>query len=129
MVILVQKEEEKYIDIQIIAIVLTIISTFISFLLSYNQKLELQNRKTLFSAKRTFKITKFNRIFFLVLGIIFLYVNYNLYKISKKEGENLKPYELQILASVLTVGAALITLYVVTLSNKEEVADIENPII
>lgn len=124
-----QKEEEKYIDIQIIAIVLTIISTFISFLLSYNQKLELQNRKTLFSAKRTFKITKFNRIFFLVLGIIFLYVNYNLYKISKKEGENLKPYELQILASVLTVGAALITLYVVTLSNKEEVADIENPII
>ncbi len=129
MVILVQKEEEKYIDIQIIAIVLTIISTFISFLLSYNQKLELQNKKTLFSAKRTFKIAKFNRIFFLVLGIIFLYVNYNLYKISKKEGENLKPYELQILASVLTVGAALITLYVVTLSNKEEVADIENPII
>lgn len=129
MVILVRKEEEKYVDIQIIAIILTIISTFISFLLSYNQKLELQNWKTLFSAKRTFKIAKFNRIFLLVLGIIFLYVNYNLYKISKKEGENLKPYELQILASILTVGAALITLYVVTLSNKEEVADIENPII
>ncbi|MBQ9318341.1 MAG: hypothetical protein IJR82_01765 [Bacilli bacterium] len=124
-----KKEEEKYLDIQIIALIFTLISVIISLLLSYNQKLEIQGSKTLFTSKKTFQITKYNRLLILILGITFLYINYNLYKISKKEGENLKPYELQILASILTVITALITLYVVSLSNKGEVADIENPII
>lgn len=129
MVIILKKEEEKYLDIQIIALIFTLISVIISLLLSYNQKLEIQGSKTLFTSKKTFQITKYNRLLILILGITFLYINYNLYKISKKEGENLKPYELQILASILTVITALITLYVVSLSNKGEVADIENPII
>lgn len=127
--IILKKEEEKYLDIQIIALIFTLISVIISLLLSYNQKLEIQGSKTLFTSKKTFQITKYNRLLILILGITFLYINYNLYKISKKEGENLKPYELQILASILTVITALITLYVVSLSNKGEVADIENPII
>ena len=122
-------KEEEYINIQLIALVITLISVFISLLLTYNQKLEIKNLDTLFSSKNTFKLTKFNRILILILGITFLYVNYNLYKISKKEGENLKPYILQIFASILTVITALITLYVVSLSNKENVSDIENPII
>ena len=122
-------KEEEYINIQLIALIITLISVFISLLLTYNQKLEIKNLETLFSSKNTFKLTKFNRILILILGITFLYVNYNLYKISKKEGENLKPYILQIFASILTVITALITLYVVTLSNKENVSDIENPII
>lgn len=123
------KKEEEYINIQIIALVFTLVSVVISLLLTYNQKLEIKNLKTLFNSKTTFKITKFNRIIILILGITFLYVNYNLYKLSKKEGEDLKPYILQIFASVLTVITALITLYVVTLSNKGDVSDIENPII
>lgn len=122
-------KEEEYINIQLIALVITLISVFISLLLTYNQKLEIKNLDTLFSSKNTFKLTKFNRILILILGITFLFVNYNLYKISKKEGENLKPYILQIFASILTVITALITLYVVSLSNKENVSDIENPII
>lgn len=122
-------KEEEYINIQLIALIITLISVFISLLLTYNQKLEIKNLETLFSSKNTFKLTKFNRILILILGITFLYVNYNLYKISKKEGENLKPYILQIFASILTVITALITLYVVSLSNKENVSDIENPII
>lgn len=123
------KKEEEFIDIQLLALIFTLISVVISLLLTYNQKLELKNLKTLFNSKTTFKITKFNRILILILGITFLYVNYNLYKISKKEGEDLKPYILQIFASVLTVITALITLYVVFLSNKGNVSDIENPII
>ena len=123
------KKEEDYINIQIYALFFTILSVIISLVLTINQKLEIKGQKTLFNSKKTFKITKFNRILILILGIVFLYVNYALYKISKKEKEDLKPYILQIFASVLTVITALITLYVVTLSTKGNVSDIENPII
>ena len=123
------KEEIKIIDIQLIAILFTIVSSIISLFLTINQKLELKNLKTLFTTKQTFKITKFNRTLILILGLIFLYVNYRLYQISKEQKEDLKPYELQISASILTVIAALIALYVVSLSTKENVADIENPIV
>ena len=122
------KKEEDYINIQIYALVFSLIGIIISLLLTYNQKLEIQGKDTLFNSKTTFKIAKGNRILFLIIGIVFLYVNYKLYEISKKEGEDLKPYILQILASVLTVAAALVTFYVVTLSNKGDVSDIENPI-
>lgn len=122
------KKEEEYINIQIYALMATLAGIIISLLLTYNQKLEIQGKNTLFNSKTTFKIAKSNRILFLIIGLVFLYVNYKLYIISKKEGENLKPYILQIFASVLTIITTLITLYVVTLSKKGDVSDIENPI-
>ena len=123
------KKEEEYINIQIYALIASLAGIIISLLLTYNQKLELQGKKTLFDSKTTFKMAKGNRILFLIIGILFLYVNYKLYEFSKKEGEDLKPYILQIFASILTFAAAFVTFYVVTLSNKGDVADIENPII
>ncbi len=123
------KKEEEYINIQLYALFFTLISVIISLLLTYNQKLEIKDLDTLFNPKTTLKVAKFNRSLILILGIIFLYVNYGLYQISKTEGENLKPYILQIFASVLTVITAIITLYVIFLSNKGDVSDIENPII
>lgn len=123
------KEEEKIVELQLGVLFFTLLSTVISIILTYNQKLDIKGQKTLFSAKNTYKITKFNRILILILGLAFLYINYKLYEISKKEGEDLRPYQLQIFASILTVITALITLYVVSLSTKESVVDIENPII
>ena len=121
-------KEENYINIQIYALIFSLVGIIISILLTYNQKLEILRKDTLFDNKTTFKIAKSNRILFLIIAIIFLYVNYKLYEISKKEGEDLKPYILQILASILTIAAASVTFYVVTLSNKGDVSDIENPI-
>ena len=123
------KKEEDYINIQLFALIFSFISVIISFLLTYNQKLEVKNLNTLFNSKTTFKIAKFNRSLILILGIVFLYVNYKLYEISRDEGEDLKPYQLQLFASIFTIVSALISLYVVFLSNKGEVSDIENPII
>ena len=123
------KKEENYINIQLFALIFSFISVVISFLLTYNQKLEVKNLNTLFNSKTTFKIAKFNRSLILILGIVFLYVNYRLYEISRDEGEDLKPYQLQLFASVFTIISAFISLYVVFLSNKGEVSDIENPII
>ena len=124
-----KEEEIKYINYQLIGLGLTLVTTIVAFLITYNQKLHLQNKKELFNSKKALKITKINRTTILLIGILFLYINYKLYKISKEEGENLKSYKLQITASSLTTISAIIALYVVFLSNTETIADVENPTI
>lgn len=124
-----KKEEIKTIDIQLIALVFTLITAIISIIITYNQKLEIEEKKTLLSPKNSLRLTLFNRKFILLLSFVFLYVNYSLFKISKEEGENLKPYNLQILASILVIISGIIALYVVSLSTTENVSDVENPII
>ena len=123
-------EEIKLLDIQIIVSVITIITIIISITLIYNQKLDLQNKDTLFSKSKTQKISLINRITLVITASIFLYVNYKLKKISESEGEDTKPYNLQIISSYLTVIASIIVLYVVASTyNIENVSDVENPVI
>lgn len=125
-------EEKEIIAIyaQIIVSAISIIEIIVSILLLYNEKLEIKGEKTLFTANQTQKISVFNRTSILTTAIIFLIINYFLYKISKDQGENLKPYELQIIASYLTIIAAIITLYIVlNPTNEGQIADVENPIV
>ena len=123
------KQEINIINIQFYALILTLVTTFISIIITYNQKRELKNKDPMFSGKQIYNLTLFNRVFILILSFAFLYVNYNLYNISKEQGENLKPYELQLLASILVIASGLIALYVVSLSNTENISDVENPIV
>ena len=124
-----KKEEIDTINIQLIALFLFLFSTIISIIITYNQKLDIENKDTIIDAKDSFKLTLYNRVLILILSLVFLYVNYKLYEISKREGENLKSYTLQIIASIFTIVSGVIALYVVTLSNTEELVDVENPII
>lgn len=124
-----KEEEIKEINLQLFTLFLFLFSGVISILITYNQKLDLENKETIFNSKESYKVTLFNRILIVTLSLIFLYINYKLYKISKEEGENLKPYILQILAGILTVIADFIALYVVNLSTTESIVDVENPII
>lgn len=125
-----KNEEIKQINIQIITLLILIVTTITSLLLTYNQKLDLQNKKTIFNKKQTYNISYINRLIILITTIIFLIINYKLYQISKKEGEDLLVYYLQITASILTVIAALIVFYVVSITpSGDEISDIENPII
>ena len=123
------KEEIKTINVQLFGIGLSLITIILSLLTTYNQKLKLQNKDTILNAKDSLRITYLNRILIILVGLIFLYVNYNLYYISKKQNENLKSYTLQIIASYLTIISSLIAFYVVTLSNTLTVSDVENPIV
>lgn len=122
-------EEIKTINIQLITLIAALISAIISIILTYNQKKDLEGKDTILDSKQLFNLTLFNRIFIIVISFIFLYVNYKLYEISKKEGEDLKPYILQIIASIITIIPGIIALYVVSLSNTENIVDVENPII
>ena len=124
-----KEEEVNTINIQLIALIIALISAVLSIIITYNQKLEIEEKETLFNPEDSLKITLFNRKLILVLSFVFLYVNYVLFKISKEEGEDLKSYKLQILASILVVVSGIIALYVVSLSTTENVVDVENPVI
>lgn len=125
-----KQEEIKQLNIQIIVSLIVIITVITSITLTYNQKLDIQNKKTLFTKKQTHEISYTNRLIILITSVIFLYINYKLYLISKKEGEDLKVYYLQITASILTIIASAIVFYVVSRETVgDEIADVENPII
>ena len=122
-----KNEEIKYINYQIFVLVISIVTSIIAIFITYNQKLSLQGRKKILDGKKTLKVTTFNRIVILLSGIFFLYINYRLYQIAKKQGKTAKSEQLQIAASILVVISELIALYVITLSTTETVADVENP--
>lgn len=124
------KEEIKLLNIQLITSIIVIITVSLSLILTYNQKLNLENKKTIFNKKQTHNVSYINRLIILLTAIVFLIINYKLYQISKKEGEDLKVYYLQIIASVLTTIASLIVFYVVSIEpTGDEISDIENPVI
>ena len=124
-----KKEEIEAINIQLIALFFTVITAIISIIITYNQKLEIEEKEPLFTPKDSLKVTLFNRKLILILSFVFLYVNLILKQISKEEGEDLKPYNLQIIASLFIIVSGIIALYVVSLSNTENVSDVENPVI
>lgn len=123
-----KKQEIGAINIQIIALAITLITTIISIIITYNQKLELKDEDTILNAKDSLKLTLFNRKLILVIAFVFLYINFILYNISKEEGEDLKPYNLQIISSLFIIISGIIALYVVSLSSTENIADVENPL-
>lgn len=124
-----KNEEIEAINIQLITLLVVLVSTIISILITYNQKLDMEDKETIFNSKESFNITLFNRILIVVISFVFLYVNIKLYNISKEEGEDLKSYTLQIIASILAIISGLIALYVVKLSSTENLVDVENPVI
>ena len=122
-----KKEEIKYIDYQIITLVIGVVTSIIAIVITYNQKLAKLGKKTILNNKDTLSLTTINRIVILLSGFFFLYINYELYKIAKAKKQDLKSYNLQIVASILVVISELIALYVISLSSIETNADIENP--
>ena len=125
-----RQKEINLLNLQLITSIIVIVTVTLSLILTYNQKLDIENKKTLFTKKQTHNISYINRLTILITSIIFLFINYKLYQISKKEGEDLKVYYLQIFACVLTTIAAIIVLYVVSIEpSGDEISDIENPVI
>lgn len=122
-----ENEEIKYINYQLIGLGITLITTIIAIIITYNQKLGAEKREKILTNKNSLKLTYFNRILILLIAILFLYINYRFYQINKEKEVSVKADMLQITASILTIISGLIAIYVVTLSTTENIADIENP--
>lgn len=106
------------------------ITLFTSFLLTYDEKLKLLNKKRLFTDQNSHYTNLLNRILFLLILIYNLYINYQQYELEKQKRSDLAPFRQQIYASILNTIAAVIILYVVyeTLNTNDAIAPIENTI-
>ena len=63
-------EEINAVNVQLIALVFALLSAFISIVITYNQKLDLENKDTMYNSKQLYRITLFNRILILVFSLL-----------------------------------------------------------
>lgn len=96
-----EKEEIKYINYQLIGLGITLITTVIAIIITYNQKLGTAKRKKILTNKDSLKLTYFNRILILLVSILFLYINYRFYEIDKEKEVDIKGDILQIILELL----------------------------
>lgn len=123
------EKEIELLNIDITTAVLFIITIIISIYLTYENKQDLLNRKRILNKKDDQYILLFNRLLVLIIVLIILYDNIEGYEIAKEKNKDLKPFKIQIFASVLTVITALLILYVVFYNwDNNSLSDIENPI-
>lgn len=123
-------QESNLLAIQLYTLIFSLVSVLISMVVTYNQKLSVEKKEVLFESKRARNISLFNRILITGIALVFLYVNFKQYILDKETNNNseIKNDKLQIAASLLTIVAALITVYVVYTSSTKTITDIENPL-
>lgn len=120
----------KIIDGQMTASSLYILFLIVSISLTYNEKLELLNKKLLYTRKQASTIAIFNRLLALGIVLYFLYATRELIKITEANNADSSGLRTQMIASELSVLAAIIVLYVVTKdynSSTYGVSQITNP--
>lgn len=104
----------KFLDLQLIATAGFILALIISYTLSYDKKLSLQNKKRLFTNEEAQKLALFQTILVFIIAVCFLYVNYKQYNISKQTHDNSEQdFLLQIETSIFAIISAIIGLYIV----------------
>lgn len=120
--------EIELLDLQLVATYIFIGSLFISILLTYNDKVDMKENKPILTEKEEQFLSIFNRSLVVILGLVFLYINFEGKKIGKIKGDKMKPYNLQIAASELSLISSLIVLYVVVISgNYTIISSVESP--
>ena len=119
------KQKIKYIDVQLIATLGFILALFISFALAYDKKLSLENKNGIFNEKEAQNLALFQTTLVFIIAAIFLYVNYEQYKIAKETNDDeQKDLLLQIETSILAIISALIGLYIVFKNYRKKTLEI-----
>lgn len=117
----------KFLDLQLLATLGFIFSLIISYILSYDKKLSLENKKRLFTNEEVQNLAFFQTILVLVISLCFLYVNYKQYIISKQTNDrNELDFLLQIETSIFAIISALIGVYIVCKNHRNKNITIAN---
>ena len=120
----------KILDGQMTTSTLYIFFLIISISLTYNEKLELLNKDTLYSRKQAARIAVLNRILALGLVLYYFYANKELIKLTEANNNDSSGLRTQLIASELSILSAIIVLYVVAKdfdSSTYGVSQISNP--
>ncbi len=126
------QEDIFLIDLQLLSTFIFIVTTIISLILTYDEKLNLTNRKRMFTTRQTLDISYYNRIVILIVVLISLYVGYKNY--ISQEKNSVAEFKSGLLCgtNVLTLISAVIILYVSYLNRNDlnlTPSDIENPLV
>lgn len=106
--------KSRYLGLQMLATVAFIIALLISYLLSYDKKCSLENKKGLFSDKEAQNLALFQTILVFFIALTFLYVNFKQYDLSKKSNDgDEQDFLLQIETSIFAIISAVIGLYII----------------
>lgn len=119
-------KEKKLLEQQLLTTVIYVFTLFISISLTYNDILNLDNKK-IYSDELAEKIGISNRTIALILTLSYLYINYQNRELAKEKKKNLRFANLQLTAGSLSTIAAIIVLYVVINSGRYTVISAGNP--
>lgn len=124
------KQEIQLLYLQICTSLLFIIAVIISIILTYNNVLKNKNQTPLFNDNKENQITLTNRVILTILTIIFTYINYKFYIISKQKNKGTYQKE-ELIASILTLIASFILLYTTTesIKNNSQTTNTDTPLI
>lgn len=125
-----QKKEADLLDLQLIATIVYIGSLIISIFLTYNDKMDVLKLEKIFTDKQNRNLSIFNRFLVVILTFIFLYASYETRRLAKIKGEKIENFNLQVIASEISLVSTLIVLYVVIKSQGEQysiISGISNP--
>lgn len=127
-----RNENVFLIDLQLLATFVFIISSIISYLLTYNEKRNITGNKRIFTTKQTLDIAYYNRIAILIVVLISLYVGYKNYQAQENNTRGQFKSGLLLSTNILTLISAVIILYVSYLNKEDQslnITDVENPLI
>lgn len=121
-------QEVDFFNIQLLLSALTIGTIMVSMVLTYNEKLGLEEKEQILTPEEVDSILVVNRSIVVLIGIGFLLLNISNRKVKENDGKiNLKYADLQISASTLTLIASFIVLYVALNDSNQPIISTENP--
>lgn len=121
-------EEANLIKIQMALSGILLFTTTLSIFLSYNSLLNLEKKDNLFNEKDASDILLFNRIVVFIVALLFIYINIYDKNLKKEAGNENEFADLQISASIFSLLASAIVLYVAINSGSNIISQ-ENPTI
>ena len=125
-----QKEQLFIIDGQLIASILYILSFVATIIVIIYQRNLALNKKGFLTVEESQIIITLNKIFILLLLLLFVYLNYKSIKLAENTNQNTNSLNLQMISSIISLVPALIGLYVVITdfsATTFQTAEIENP--
>lgn len=120
------EKELKSINEQIVATILFLGTIIVSLSLSIDKRQEILNKKAIYSNEKARNIAIINRIIVVFIVLIYLQIDKENLDITKEKQNQTNLANLQIIAEIITLIAALIALYI-TYNSKTEDISIENP--
>jgi magnesium-transporting ATPase (P-type) len=113
---------------QLLLSFILILTIIISISLTYNERQKSLNKKTLYNGNQEQNILRINRTIAFFVGVGFVFLNVQARNRKKRAGNvDLKFSNYQVLASIFTLIAYSIVLYIAFNDKKELSVQLENP--